>query len=346
MIYNNLGDTGLRVSKICLGTMTFGEQNTEREAHEQLDNAINSGINFIDTAELYSVPGRKETQGSTERYIGTWLKDRPDREKLIIATKVAGPSPGLAYIRNPLNFSKEQINTALDGSLKRLQTDYIDLYQLHWPERNVNKFGVLGYKHNENEQWENNLLEVVQSLSELIKGGKIRYWGLSNETPWGVMSFLRKAEENGLPKPITIQNPYSLLNRTFEVGLAEIAVREKIGLLAYSPMAFGLLSGKYHNGSDVSNSRIKLFPKLARYSSETAFDVANKYIRIAIKYSLKPSQMALAYVNTRPFLWSTIVGATDVEQLRENIESINITVPDECISEIEKLHNSHSNPAP
>ena len=346
MIYNNLGDTGLRVSKICLGTMTFGEQNTEREAHEQLDNAINSGINFIDTAELYSVPGRKETQGSTERYIGTWLKDRPDREKLIIATKVAGPSPGLAYIRNPLNFSKEQINTALDGSLKRLQTDYIDLYQLHWPERNVNKFGVLGYKHNENEQWENNLLEVVQSLSELIKGGKIRYWGLSNETPWGVMSFLRKAEENGLPKPITIQNPYSLLNRTFEVGLAEIAVREKIGLLAYSPMAFGLLSGKYHNGSDVSNSRIKLFPKLARYSSETAFDVANKYIRIAIKYSLKPSQMALAYVNTRPFLWSTIVGATDVEQLRENIESINITVPDECISEIEKLHNSHSNPTP
>ena len=346
MIYNNLGDTGLRVSKICLGTMTFGEQNTEREAHEQLDCAINSGINFIDTAELYSVPGRKETQGSTERYIGTWLKDRPDREKLIIATKVAGPSPGLAYIRNPLNFSKEQINTALDGSLKRLQTDYIDLYQLHWPERNVNKFGVLGYKHNENEQWENNLLEVVQSLSELIKGGKIRYWGLSNETPWGVMSFLRKAEENGLPKPITIQNPYSLLNRTFEVGLAEIAMREKIGLLAYSPMAFGLLSGKYHNGSDVSNSRIKLFPKLARYSSETAFEVANKYIRIAIKYSLKPSQMALAYVNTRPFLWSTIVGATDVEQLRENIESINITVPDECISEIEKLHNSHSNPAP
>jgi len=346
MVYNNLGNTGLQISKLCLGTMTFGEQNSEQEAHEQLDYAIDSGINFIDTAELYSVPGRKETQGSTERFIGSWLRNRSDREKLIIATKIAGPSAGLSFIRNPLNFSTEQIKVAIDGSLKRLQTDYVDIYQLHWPERNVNIFGKLGYQHKEDEQWKDNLLEIIQDLAELIKQGKIRHWGVSNETPWGVMSFLRKAEENGLPRPITIQNPYSLLNRTFEVGLAEISMREQIGLLAYSPMGFGLLSGKYHDGSDVSKSRIKLFPKLARYSSEATFNVAEEYIRIAQRYDMIPSQMALAYVNSRPFLWSTIIGATSMDQLKENIDSIHISIPEECEKEIEKLHISNSNPAP
>lgn len=224
MLYTNLGKTGLKVSKICLGTMTFGEQNTESEAHEQLDYAMDQGINFIDTAELYSIPGRRETQGSTEKYIGSWLSRRSDRDKIILATKITGPSPGLSFIRDPLNFSKEQINVAIDGSLQRLQTDYVDLYQLHWPERSVNIFGKLGYEYDKEEHWEDNFLEVINSIHELIKQGKIRHWGLSNETPWGVMNFLRKAEQNGLPKPITIQNPYNLLNRTFEVGLAEVSI--------------------------------------------------------------------------------------------------------------------------
>lgn len=346
MIYNKLGDTGIEVSKICLGTMTFGEQNTEKEAHTQLDYAIEAGINFIDTAEMYSVPGRKETQGSTERYIGTWLKDRTDREKLIVASKIAGPSAGLSYIRDPLNFSKEQINIAIEGNLRRLQTEYIDIYQLHWPERNVNNFGKLGYKHDENEGWENNLLEVIESLNGLIKQGKIRHWGVSNETPWGVMSFIRRAEENGLPRPITIQNPYNLLNRSFEVGLAEIAMREQIGLLSYSPLAFGLLSGKYHTGEDVSSSRLTLFPKFSRYSSEVIHDVAAKYLSIAQKYEMSPTLMALAYVNSRPFVWSNIIGATTLDQLKENIESVNITLNNDMLEDIEEVHKQYSNPAP
>ena len=346
MIYNKLGNTNLNVSKLCLGTMTFGEQNSEQEAHAQLNYAIESGINFIDTAEMYSAPGRKETQGSTERIIGSWLKKRSDRDKLIIATKITGPSPGMSYIRNPLNFSSEQIKVAIDGSLKRLQTDYVDIYQLHWPERNVNKFGQLGYEHDDDEKWEDNFLRIIQDLNDLIRQGKIRHWGVSNETPWGLMRFIREAESNGLPKPLTIQNPYSLLNRTYEIGLAEITMREGIGLLAYSPMAYGLLSGKFHNGSDVSKSRIRLYPKLSRYSSEISFDIAQRYVNIALKYGLIPAQMALAYVNTRPFLWSTILGATTMEQLKENIGSIDIRIPDECLKEIEELHLYNANPAP
>ena len=346
MLYTKLGNTGLEVSKLCLGTMTFGEQNTESEAHEQLDYAIAQGINFIDTAELYSVPGRKETQGSTERYIGSWLKSRSCREKIILATKITGPSPGLSYIRNPLNFSKEQINIAIDGSLQRLQTDYIDIYQLHWPERNVNSFGKLGYEFDENEKWKDNFLEILTNLNKLISQGKIKYWGVSNETPWGVMNYLRKAEQVGLPRPITIQNPYNLLNRTYEVGLAEVSIREDIGLLSYSPMAFGLLSGKYHDGSDVQNSRITLFPKLPRFSSENTFRVAEMYINIAKKYNLSPAQMSLAFVNTRPFLQSNIIAATTMDQLKENINSIQVVIPDEALKEIELVHKLNSNPAP
>ncbi len=346
MQYIKLGNTGLNVSKICLGTMTFGEQNTEKEAHEQLDYAIAQGINIIDTAELYSVPGRKETQGSTERYIGSWLKNRSDREKLVVASKITGPNAGLSFIRDPLNFSKEQLNTAIDGSLQRLQTDYVDIYQLHWPERKVNNFGKLGYEYDEDERWEDNFFEIITHLNHLIKQGKIRHWGVSNETPWGVMNFIRKAEQAGLPKPNVIQNPYNLLNRSFEVGLAEVCVRENIGLLAYSPMAFGLLSGKYHDGSDVQKCRITLFPKLPRYTNENTFSIAQSYVQIAEKHGLSPAQMALAFVNSRPFLYSTIIGATSMLQLKENIESINKILPEEVLNEIEEVHRLNSNPAP
>jgi len=326
--------------------MTFGEQNTEADAHEQLNFAMESGINFIDTAELYSVPGRQETQGSTERYIGTWLNKRSDRDKIVLATKIAGPNAALNYLRDPLNFSRQQINTAIEGSLKRLQTDYIDLYQLHWPERNVNNFGRLGYEHKTDEAWQDNFAEVVASLDQLIRAGKIRWWGLSNETPWGVMRFLQVARSLGLPAPISIQNPYNLLNRSLEVGLAEVAMRENIGLLAYSPLAFGMLSGKYHDGSDLQKSRITLFPKLARYSAEHIHAIATKYIAIAKKYSISPAHLALAYVNSRPFLISTIIGATSMTQLREDILSIDVTLSQEVIQAIESVHRVNSNPAP
>ncbi len=346
MEYTILGHTGFNVSKIGLGTMTFGEQNTEKEAQRQLDYAIERGVNFIDTAELYSVPGRKETQGSTERYIGTWIKNRPDRDKIILATKITGPNPGLSYIRDPLNFSAEQLHIALEGSLKRLQTDYIDIYQLHWPERKVNSFGRLGFEYDENEQWEDNFMEVIQALNDLIKAGKIRHWGISNETAWGLMHYLRVAEQHGLAGPVTIQNPYNLLNRSFEVGLAEVALREKVPLLAYSPMAFGLLSGKYHDGTDVSGARIRMFPKLSRYSAGHVIDIAGRYISIAKKYGLSPAGMALAFVNTRPFVGSTIIGATTMKQLTEDIDSLNVPIPDEAFNEIENVQKECSNPAP
>ena len=253
MIYDKLGNTDLEVSKICLGTMTFGEQNTEAEGHQQMDYAISQGVNFFDTAELYSVPGRAETQGSTERIIGTWFKSRKNRSKVILATKVTGPSDGLKYIRNPLQFTPAQIRIAIEGSLTRLQTDYVDLYQLHWPERKANFFGKRGFVYDENDPWVDNFLDILSTMQELMDEGKIRHFGISNETPWGMMRYLQLAEQHKLPKCVSIQNPYSLLNRTFETGLAEIAIREQAGLLAYSPMAFGLLSGKYHTGGGKSS---------------------------------------------------------------------------------------------
>ena len=346
MRYTTLGATDLEVSKICLGTMTFGEQNSEADAHQQLDYALDQGINFIDTAELYSVPGRKETQGSTERFIGSWLKDRSDRDRLVVATKIAGPSPGLLYIRDPLSFSPSTISSALEGSLNRLQTDYVDLYQLHWPERNNNRFGKLGYTHQEDEEWNDNFLEVLNALNNHIKAGKICHWGLSNETPWGVMRFLQLADQNGLPRPVTIQNPYSLLNRTYEIGLAEISMRENIGLLSYSPLGFGMLTGKYHGGKDDKNSRMQLFPKLQRYASDRVKEITAMYLEIAEKNGLSPAQMALSFVNSRQFLCSNIIGATTMVQLEQNIGSINIELPEAVIKEIEGVHLMHSNPAP
>jgi len=326
--------------------MTWGQQNTEAEGHEQMDYAVAQGINFFDAAELYPVPGRKETQGATEEIIGTWFKKHNNRSKVILATKIAGPSKTMTHIRNPMNFSSAQIREAVAGSLKRLQTDYIDLYQLHWPERNVNNFGQLGYKHNPDEKWNDNFREVISTLNELIKEGKIRHWGLSNETPWGVMHANHVAKQNNFPGPITIQNPYSLLNRTYEIGLSEVSMRENIGLLAYSPLAFGTLSGKYLNNQKPAEARITLFPSFSRYNSPEAFKATEMYINLAKQHNISPVKMALAYVTSKPFVTANIVGATKMEQLKENIDSIHFTL-DKTIEEgIESIHKKQPNPAP
>lgn len=345
MTYDHLGNTDLKVSKICLGTMTFGQQNTEAEAHEQLDYALENGINFIDTAEMYSVPGRAETQGSTERIIGTWIHKR-GRQDFILATKITGPSPGLSYIRNPLAYTREQIHTAVDGSLRRLQTDYIDLYQLHWPARKANCFGVRGYPADPNDPWTDNFQEVLTVMQELVDAGKIRYFGISNETPWGMMRVLQLAEAQQLPRCMSIQNPYSLLNRTFEIGLAEMSLREQVGLLAYSPMAFGLLSDKYHTDSDVSQGRIALFKQLSRYNAAPTREAASRYYAIAQAHGLSLAAMALAFVNSRPFVTSNIIGATTMAQLKENISSVDLHLSPEVLAAIEAVHREIPDPAP
>ena len=345
MKYAKLGKTDLEVSKICLGTMTFGEQNTEAEGHEQLDYALDHEVNFIDTAEMYSIPGRAETQGSTERIIGTWINSRKNRDKFILATKVTGPS-GMTWIRNPLKFNREQINAAIEGSLKRLQTDYVDLYQLHWPERRTNFFGNRGYKHNASDPWEDNLLEVLGVLDDLVKEGKIRHFGVSNETHWGFMRFLQLAEKHDLTRCVSIQNPYNLLNRLFEVGLAEISIREQAGLLAYSPMGFGRLSGKYNKGLDTEHSRINKFKNYNRYNTEQCLDATAKYFELAESNGMSLAQMSLAFVTDQPFVTSNIIGATSLEQLKENIGSAEITLTKEILNEIEAVHKAIPDPAP
>lgn len=345
MQYTTLPHTDIKVSKICLGTMTWGQQNTEAEGHEQMNYAVAQGVNFFDTAELYSVPARAETHGSTERIIGSWFKKTGKRQEIILASKVAGPNPNLKFIRENLGFSKAAITEALHNSLQRLQTDYIDLYQLHWPERNANFFGKLGYEYQKDEQWQDNIAEVLQTLQDFVKVGKIRYLGLSNETPWGVMRFLQESKEKGLPRMITVQNPYSLLNRTFEVGLAEISIRENIGLLAYSPLGFGVLTGKYLNGKP-ENARVSLFPNLSRYSGRLSTEATRKYKAIADRHRLSLAQMALAFVQQQPFLTANIIGATNMEQLKENLGSIDLTLTDEILNEINEIHRQIPNPAP
>ncbi len=345
MKYTYLSNTNIKVSKICLGTMTFGEQNTEKEGHEQLDFALEQGVNFVDTAELYSVPGRVETQGSTEKIIGSWIA-KGNRDKIILASKIAGPSRGLSYIRENLGFSKKALNEALEKSLKRLQTDYLDLYQLHWPERNTNCFGIKNYKHNPSEQWQENFAEVIETLNNFIKEGKIRHYGLSNETPYGILRYLEEAKAANLPQPISIQNPYSLLNRTFEIGNAEISIKKNIGLLAYSPLAFGILSGKFLNGKKHPQSRVELFPQMSRYNNNQVENVVNKYAEIANKHNLSLAQMSLAFVNQQAFVTSNIIGATNLIQLKENIESVNITLSEEILNEIESVFITQPNPAP
>lgn len=345
MKFKKLGYTDIDVSLICLGTMTWGEQNTEQEAHEQLDYALERDINFIDTAEMYPVPPKPKTQGLTEQYIGTWLNKRGKRDDLVLATKVAGPGNGLTYLRNGPRLSKDHINSAIETSLSRLQTDYVDLYQLHWPDRSTNYFGKLGYQANDNEQ-QTPLLESVQAMDELVKQGKIRHWGFSNETPWGVMKALSICEQHGFAKPVSIQNPYNLLNRTYEVGLAEVSHREKIGLLAYSPMAFGALSGKYLSETPPKDARLTLFDRFVRYSNPEAIAATQKYVDIAKEFGLTPAQMSLAFVNQQEFVDSNIIGATSMTQLKENIDSVNLILGDEVLTEIEKIHTVQPNPAP
>jgi aryl-alcohol dehydrogenase-like predicted oxidoreductase len=346
MQYRQLGNTDIMVSALCLGTMTFGEQNSESEAHAQLDRAVHAGINFIDTAEMYPVPPKAKTQGLTERYIGTWLNQYGRRENLVIATKVSGPADWLPYLRNGNpHLDRVNIEAAVDESLQRLQTDYIDIYQLHWPDRQTNYFGKLGYQVAEPEQM-TPILETLGVLGDLIKAGKIRHIGVSNETPWGLMHYLNLAQTHDLPRAVSIQNPYNLLNRTFEIGLAEISHRENCGLLAYSPMAFGVLSGKYLNGQQPLNARLILFDRFVRYSNPQAEQATSKYVALAKRAGLNPAQMALAYVTSRPFVTSNIIGATSLAQLDENIESSQITLPTEVLEEIEEIHTIQPNPAP
>jgi aryl-alcohol dehydrogenase-like predicted oxidoreductase len=345
MKYTNLPHTDIKVSKICLGSMTWGNQNTEAEGHEQLDYAFNNGVNFIDTAELYPVPATAETQGRTSQIIGTWLNKTNNRDKVILASKIAGSGDYTAHIRTT-GFSPSAIKEAVNSELERLQTDYIDLYQLHWPERQTNTFGVRDYNHNPNDAWQDNFNEVLHTLDGIIKEGKIRHIGLSNEKAWGTMRYLEESNANQLPRMITIQNAYSLLNRVFEGDMAEVAIRENIGLLAYSPMAFGVLSGKYIKNTASDNARLKLFPRFARYSSEQATTATKHYLELAEANSLTLAQMALAFVNQRPFVTSNIIGATNLEQLKENISSAEIELSDALLNEINNIHAVIPNPAP
>jgi aryl-alcohol dehydrogenase-like predicted oxidoreductase len=347
MKYSKLGNTNLNVSRICLGTMTWGEQNTQNEAFEQMDYALEQGVNFFDAAEMYPVPPKPETQGETERIIGNWFKKSGKRDKVILATKITGKSEGFRHVRGGElpTFDRKNIEYALNQNLKRLQTDYIDVYQLHWPDRKTNTFGQLGYNHDDNDKFIP-IQETLEYLNEFIKVGKIRYIGLSNETPWGVLSAIRAHEQNNLPKIVSVQNPYSLLNRSYEVGLAEISIRENCGLLAYSPLAMGVLSGKYLNGARPPKSRLVVFNRFTRYNSPKAASATERYAKIAKDFGLSPAQMALAFVNNKRFVTSNIIGATTIEQLKENISSINIELSGEIMEEIEKVHLDIPNPCP
>lgn len=340
-----LGNTDIDVSLMCLGTMTYGEQNTQEQGFEQMDYALERGVNFWDTAELYSVPPKAETQGSTETIIGNWFQSRGKRDQVILASKVTGRSAMEWFRGEESRLSRAHIKQAIEGSLKRLQTDYIDLYQLHWPDRSTNFFGKLGYEHQPQDD-AIALEESLTALDELVKEGKVRHIGLSNETPWGMAECLRLAREKGLPRVMSVQNPYNLLNRSYEVGCAEISIREQCGLLAYSPLAFGMLTGKYRNGHKPEGARLTLFDQFQRYWGQRSLDATEQYCQIAEKYELSPAQLALAYVNSRPFLTSNIIGATTMEQLKENIDSANITLPDDCLKEIEAVHQNNPNPAP
>ena len=349
MEYRALGGTDVKVSAICLGTMTFGQQNSEAEGHEQLDHALAQGINFIDTAEIYSIPPRRETQGSTERIVGSWLAARKNRDKVILATKVAGRGDAdwLRAGDRPTRLDRKNIFEAIEGSLKRLQTDYVDLYQLHWPDRSVPLFGAGGTTWREPSRREEvPVEETLAALSELVKAGKVRHVGLSNETPWGLARFLRAAETGVGPRVVSIQNAYSFLNRSFEMGLAEFAWRERVGLLAYSPLAQGYLTGKYQNGARPPDARTTLFERGQRYETPGAADAIDKYLALAQEFGLDPAQLAIAYATSRSFVTSTIIGATTLAQLRTDIDSVKVRITPELEAQIDAIHQVHSNPAP
>lgn len=345
-----LGRTGLNVSVICLGTMTWGQQNTETDAHQQLDYAVANGVNFIDTAEMYAIPPTAETQGLTERYLGTWLAaNKAKRDQLIIATKIVGPTLnpmyGFHWIREgKTRFNKHHIHAAIDTSLQRLQTDYIDLYQLHWPDRNVNTFGELFYEHDPNED-ATRMEDTLEAIQEAIQAGKIRHFGLSNETAWGTMHYVHLSETRGYPRPASIQNVYHLMNRSFEMGLSEVACREQVGLLAYSPLAFGLLTGKYQGGIVPPGSRIEKFgSRMRRYLRPEINAFTDRYVALAREHGLSPAQMALAFVNSRDFLTSNIIGATTMDQLKENIASATVTLSPDVLAAIHAI--TLENPIP
>ncbi|MEH0742054.1 NADP(H)-dependent aldo-keto reductase [Vibrio cholerae] len=344
MQYNKLPHSSLEVSQIALGTMTFGEQNTEQDAFSQLDYALERGVNFIDTAEMYPVPPKAQSQGLTETYIGNWLKQSGKREKVILATKVAGPR-SVPYIRDNMRLDWRNIHQAIDDSLQRLQTDYVDLYQIHWPQRQTNCFGQLNYPYPDQQQ-EVTLIETLEALAELVRAGKVRYIGVSNETPWGVMSLLKLAEKHELPRIVSIQNPYNLLNRSFEVGLSEISHFEGVQLLAYSPLAFGCLSGKYLDGAKPKGARCSLYERFVRYFTPQGIAATQAYVSLAREHGLDPAQMALAFVNQRPFVASNIIGATSLTQLKSNIDSLDITLSPELLDGLQAIGIQYSNPCP
>ncbi len=345
MQHRRLGQTDLEVSALCLGTMTWGSQNTAQEGHAQMDMALDHGINFFDTAEMYAVPASPDTSFRTETIIGEWFARTGQRDKVVLATKAAGPGEYVKHIRGGPRFSAKSLQGAAEGSLNRLQTDVIDIYQLHWPERTTNFFGQLGYKHREGEEGIA-ISETVAGLKALVDTGKIRHWGLSNETPWGTMTFIHEAEKIGLAPPVSIQNPYSLLNRSFEVGLAEIAHREQVGLLAYSPLAFGMLSGKYRNDQWPEGARLTLFKQFARYSNPQAIAATEAYCELASERGISPAQLALQFVTTRPFVTSNIIGATTLAQLEENLKSIDVPWDKDLEKTLNAIHTRFPYPAP
>ena len=345
MNYKKLGNTNTEVSTICLGTMTWGEQNTQEEGFEQMDYALDQGVNFWDTAEIYAIPPKEETYGDTEVIIGNWFEKTKKRNDIILASKVAGPMK--EYVRGGgNNYGEKKITEALDGSLKRLKTDYIDLYQLHWPERKTNFFGSFGYDHKEDDNEWTAFEEILGSLKKFIDQGKIRHIGISNETAWGLSKFLELSNQKNLPRVLSVQNPYSLLNRSYEVGLAEISVREKSGLLAYSPLAFGYLTGKYRNGQLPDHSRMKLFKDFTRYQNENGQKAVEEYYKIAKDNNIDLTQMCLKFIEIQPFVTSVIIGATTMEQLKTNIESVNLKLSNEIIKEINEVQKKYPNPCP
>ena len=345
MKYKKLGTTNLNVSLICLGTMTWGTQNTEKDAFEQMDYSVSKGINFFDTAEIYSVPPTADSYGKTEEMIGNWFEKRKNREKIILASKVAGP--GCDWIRGGgNNFDEKKIGEAIDDSLKRLKTDYIDLYQLHWPERSTNFFGRRDYLYNNKEGEWNSFESILETLEKFIKNGKIRYIGMSNETPYGLSRYLEISKNKGAPRMMSVQNPYNLVNRTYEIGMSEISIREKCGLLVYYPLAAGGLSGKYRNGKIPKNSRMALFKGWERHLNPLAMKAYDEYFKLAKDLNLTMVQLAQSFVNSRPFVTSNIIGATTMDQLKENVESIDVVFTEEMMERVNKIHNNNPNPSP